>query len=45
MEDGYMKTWQECCHYFGVKPDHGLSAEQVKKSKDKYGPNGENPLF
>ena len=41
MEDGYMKTWQQCCDYFGVNVDRGLSSSEVKKNLEKYGPNGE----
>ena len=40
MEDGYMKTWQQCCDYFNVNTERGLSPDQVKKNLDKYGPNG-----
>ena len=40
MEDGYMKTWQQCCDYFNVGVERGLSPDQVKKNLDKYGPNG-----
>ena len=40
MEDGFMKTWQECCDYFSVNTERGLSQDQVKKAKEKYGPNG-----
>ena len=40
MEDGYMKTWQQCCDYFNVNVERGLSPDQVKKNLDKYGPNG-----
>jgi hypothetical protein len=29
MEDGYMKTWQECCDHFGVNPEHGLTPDHV----------------
>jgi len=39
MEDGFMKTWQECCDFFSVNTERGLSLDQVKKSKEKYGPN------
>jgi Ca2+ transporting ATPase len=39
MEDGFMKTWQECCDYFSVNTERGLSQDQVKKAKEKYGPN------
>jgi len=34
-----MKTWQECCDYFSVNTERGLSQDQVKKAKEKYGPN------
>ena len=40
MEDGYMKSWQECCDHFGANPEHGLTQDQVKKSREKYGLNG-----
>ena len=40
MEDGYMKTWQQCCDFFSVQPDRGLSSDQVKKNTAKYGLNG-----
>ena len=36
-----MKTWQQCCDYFNVAPDRGLSSDQVKKNTAKYGLNGE----
>jgi Ca2+ transporting ATPase len=39
MEDGYMKTWEQCCDHFGVNVDRGLSPDQVKRNLDKYGPN------
>jgi Ca2+ transporting ATPase len=39
MEDGYMRTWQECCDYFNVNVERGLTPEQVKKNLEKYGPN------
>jgi len=34
-----MKTWQQCCDYFNVNTERGLSPDQVKKNLDKYGPN------
>ena len=37
-----MKTWEQCCDYFGVNVDRGLSPSQVKSNLDKYGPNGEH---
>lgn len=39
MEDGYMKTWQQCCDYFNVNTERGLNPDQVKKNLEKYGPN------
>lgn len=42
MEDGFMKTWEQCCDYFGVNVDRGLSPSQVKSNLDKYGPNGKH---
>merc|ERR1712061_689818 len=38
-EDGFMKTWQECCDHFGVNTERGLSQDQVKRAREKYGPN------
>ena len=35
-----MKTWQQCCDYFNVNIERGLSPDQVKKNLAKYGPNG-----
>ena len=40
MEDGFMKTWQECCDRFNVDTERGLSEGQVKKNLEQYGPNG-----
>ena len=37
-----MKTWQECCDHFGANPEHGLTQDQVKKYREKYGLNGKN---
>jgi len=34
-----MKTWQECCDYFGVNTERGLSQDQVKRAREKHGPN------
>lgn len=41
MEDGFMKTSEECIGYFGVDAERGLSARQVEDNRKKYGPNGE----
>jgi len=39
MEDGFQKTWQECCDRFNVDTERGLSEGQVKKNLEQYGPN------
>lgn len=41
MENAYAKETAEVLSYFGVTEDTGLSPDQVKKSLDKYGFNGE----
>ena len=41
MEDGFMKTSDECISYFGVDAERGLTARQVEDNRKKYGPNGE----
>ena len=41
MEDGFMKTSDECISYFGVDSERGLSGRQVDDNRKKYGPNGE----
>jgi Ca2+ transporting ATPase len=39
MEDGHMKTWEECASYFNVNQDVGLTPAQVKANQEKYGLN------
>uniref|UniRef100_H2ZGA0 Calcium-transporting ATPase n=1 Tax=Ciona savignyi TaxID=51511 RepID=H2ZGA0_CIOSA len=39
MEDAYCKTSAEVLSYFSVSPTQGLSDEQVKRNRAKYGPN------
>ncbi|XP_023329437.1 calcium-transporting ATPase sarcoplasmic/endoplasmic reticulum type isoform X2 [Eurytemora carolleeae] len=39
MEDGYMKTWEECTAHFQVDEERGLSPSQVEANKKKYGLN------
>ena len=41
MEDGFMKTSDECISYFGVDAERGLTSRQVEDNRKKYGPNGE----
>ncbi|XP_055309281.1 calcium-transporting ATPase sarcoplasmic/endoplasmic reticulum type isoform X2 [Sitodiplosis mosellana] len=39
MEDGHAKTVEEVINYFGADSERGLSADQVKRNQEKYGPN------
>uniref|UniRef100_H2ZLD4 Calcium-transporting ATPase n=1 Tax=Ciona savignyi TaxID=51511 RepID=H2ZLD4_CIOSA len=40
MESAYSKTSEEVLGYFNVSQTQGLSDEQVKRNRAKYGPNG-----
>ncbi|KAL4660344.1 sarcoplasmic/endoplasmic reticulum calcium ATPase 2 [Arapaima gigas] len=40
MEHAHTKTVEEVFGHFGVNESTGLSLEQVKRQKDKWGPNG-----
>ena len=40
MEQAYTKTVEDVADYFGVDLETGLTDEQIKKNRDKYGPNG-----
>lgn len=42
MDDAHAKTVEEVLGYFGTDPDKGLSADQVKRNQEKYGPNGKS---
>jgi len=39
MDDGYMKTSEECLSFFGVDEERGLSPSQVETNIKKYGLN------
>ncbi|XP_052799678.1 calcium-transporting ATPase sarcoplasmic/endoplasmic reticulum type-like isoform X3 [Mya arenaria] len=39
MEQAHIKSVDEVCSYFGVDEETGLNEEQIKKSREKYGPN------
>ncbi|XP_032803350.1 sarcoplasmic/endoplasmic reticulum calcium ATPase 2 isoform X1 [Petromyzon marinus] len=39
MENGHGKTVEEVFTFFGVNESTGLSPDQVKRARDKYGPN------
>ena len=40
MEDAYTKTTDEVLDGFCVSENLGLSQEEVKRNRQKYGPNG-----
>lgn len=42
MEQAYTKTVEEVAEYFHVDLETGLTDEQIKKARDKYGPNGKS---
>jgi len=39
MDNAFNKSCEDCCKYFDVNDQTGLSEEQVKKNTEKYGPN------
>lgn len=39
MEQAYTKTVEDVAEYFGVDLETGLTDDQIKKARDKYGPN------
>nr|AML22896.1 sarcoplasmic/endoplasmic reticulum Ca2+-ATPase [Tridacna squamosa] len=39
MEQAHCKTVEEVCGYFGCDEEAGLTDDQVKRSREKYGPN------
>ena len=45
MEQAYTKTVEEVAENFSVDLETGLTDDQIKKSRDRYGPNGKNNLF
>ncbi len=40
MDNAHTKTVEEVLGYFGVNETTGLSFEQLRKSRDGWGPNG-----
>lgn len=42
MEQAHTRTVEEVSAYFGVDEETGLNEEQIRKSREKYGPNGKN---
>ena len=45
MELAYTKTVEEVSDNFSVDLETGLTDDQIKKSRDKYGPNGKSFIF
>jgi Ca2+ transporting ATPase len=43
MENAFAKTPAEVLKYFSVSEAQGLTSEQVKASREKYGRNGIDP--
>lgn len=39
MEQAHIKSVEEVCGYFGVDESTGLTEEQIRKLREKYGPN------
>ncbi len=44
MDNAHTKTVEEVYSFFNVNESTGLSLEQVKKQRERYGPNGEEPV-
>lgn len=49
MDNAHTKTVEEVLGFFGVNESTGLSCEQLKKNRERWGPNGKEiitgPLF
>lgn len=44
MDNAHIKTVEEVYSVFNVNESTGLSLEQVKKQRERYGPNGKEPV-
>lgn len=44
MDNAHTKTVEEVYGAFNVNESTGLSLEQVKKQRERYGPNGKEPV-
>lgn len=42
MDNAHTKTVEEVLGFFSVNESTGLSCEQLKKNREKWGPNGTN---
>ena len=45
MDNAHTKTVEEVLGFFSVNESTGLSCEQLKKNREKWGPNGTNLCF
>lgn len=44
MDNAHTKTVEEVYSFFNVNESTGLSLEEVKKQRERYGPNGKEPV-
>lgn len=44
MDNAHTKTVEEVYNFFSVNESTGLGSEQVKKQRERYGPNGKQPV-
>lgn len=44
MDNAHTKTVEEVYSFFNVNESTGLSLDQVKKQRERYGPNGKEPV-
>lgn len=45
MDNAHTKTVEEVLGFFGVNESTGLSSEQLRKNRERWGPNGTPPLY
>lgn len=45
MDNAHTKTVEEVLAFFAVNESTGLSCEQLKKNRERWGPNGINDFF
>lgn len=45
MDNAHTKTVEEVLSFFNVNESTGLSLEEVRKQRDRYGPNGKGTVY
>lgn len=45
MDNAHTKTVEEVLSFFNVNESTGLSLEEVRKQRDRFGPNGKEPVW